>query len=338
MALPDTYVKATTRTTVAGIVLSIVPADPNFDINLYRTTDSGGVPNAGAEELVGTWPPFPASGDYIFDALPVTGTIYYYRIAHSRPNWTTGAKSPWSRPAVASALAVRPDSRLPIATVPDAGVSDESIGADGVIVYGPDGRQDLVFNGDAERGRAYWQSFSRSGNPTPGTSIANVPAMSFIIDDTAGRYAGTGSFKATAALASDGFRIIQTTRIGDVDAPSASPVLIKIVEGSEMWRVRMVAKSSVNGTTLDLIVSLWGDALNNTGTYGIAEFTLTTSWAAYDFIGGAGWTAATPPNKYASIEVVCTATDGRTVTWDLLRVERATQSADIVVPLTLTAA
>lgn len=335
MALPNTYPKITDKLTPTGIVLSIVPGDPNFNLALYRAPDAGGAPDTGNEVLVAQYPPAPLTGAFVVDYLPVDGQVFFYRFCHVRAGWTDGPKSPWTRAAKAAVLASSPTALLPIpGSFAPGAVSDESIGADGTIVFGPDGRDDLIFNGNAERGLSYWQS-AATADPLP-YPIPTQPAMAFGLE-TATPYKGTQSFKAVSAAASGGFRVVQTVRPSNGDVGSERPVIFK-VRSTDTFRCRIAAKASAATSNLSVNLLLYDQELHVQGGLPIGgndavngEY-VGTSWTLFDHDFGPGI-----PSQciWASIEIVGADADGRTLYWDDLTVVRKTESLDLVVPLTL---
>src|SRR5512146_1093865 len=145
MALPVDYPKVIDKTIAAGIVVTVVPGDPNFDLILQRAPQSAGVPGTPVD--IGRIPAAPRSGVFVLDPLPVDGTVYYYRARHVRTSWTDGPASPWSRPSKAAALASLPTSLVTLQPViGDGSVSPNMIGDDGIVTIGPNGRVQLIFN------------------------------------------------------------------------------------------------------------------------------------------------------------------------------------------------
>lgn len=75
-----------------GISLTLHPADPAYDLELQRTTDSGGAPNAGAWATIAAT--IPGASPRYFDTLPLTGAVYWYRcretgLGATASDWTT---------------------------------------------------------------------------------------------------------------------------------------------------------------------------------------------------------------------------------------------------------
>src|SRR5437016_9529170 len=98
-----TYVKRT------GIVLTVVPGNPIFDIEIQRAPDSAGSPNVGSAISITQIPaPIPESGAVYVNYLPITGAIYYYRARSRASGYSDGDWTAWTVGASAVVLDLAP--------------------------------------------------------------------------------------------------------------------------------------------------------------------------------------------------------------------------------------
>ena len=96
MALPAGYRKDTTALRRTGIVVGLLPLDPNFEVELQRAPESAGAPDLGNAVIIDRLPPIPLTGLTYVDPLPVDGANRYYRCRAVRTGWTDGDWTPWT--------------------------------------------------------------------------------------------------------------------------------------------------------------------------------------------------------------------------------------------------
>ena len=326
MALPSTFpIIPPTAPVMTGIIIGLAPTDPTFEMEIQRAPDSSGV--AGTPVTIARIRPFPpGSGAHYTDRLPVTGTLYYYRHRHVRTGWTAGAWGPYSRAGTAKFLDgsnLPPASPVPFNPIPpdaDGTVSDESVGTDGIIVLGPDGRDDLVFNGFCEEGLAYWQGAATQVSPL-GAPIPVLASVNLAVD-TATPFSGTKSLKFQAVTNGG---VVQTVRPTDANAESAKPLFIK-VSAADQHRVQIALKASSAATSVNVKATLFSDLVTQIGVAGMGTFVVGTSWAEFDISLSA--IGSIPKYMVLGLEAP-SHVDGRTIYFDKFRCTRLKSAADL---------
>ena len=328
MALPSNFpIIPPVAPVIAGIMIGLAPTDATFEMEIQRAPDSSGVPGTPVT-IAQVAPANPSQGTLYMDRLPVTGTLYYYRFRHVRTGWTAGSWGPYSRAATAQFMdgsnlpPAHPFPFAPGPDSPDGTVSDETIGADGIIVLGPDGRDDVSFNGDAEGGLAYWE-----GIDNPGALSLPIPVKASVNFglETATPFSGTASFKFTAVTTG---AVQQTVRPTNANAESSGPLLFRIKNG-DLFGVSAALKASSASTIVNVWFRLYEDqGILEESTQLIAQFQgVGTSWV--EFTSSQVASVISLGQKYGSIMVTTNSTDGRTVYFDQLRVTRLRSSADL---------
>ena len=327
MALPVEYPKIIDKTLPAGIVLSLVPGDPNFEIMLSRAPQSAGLPNTGAEVDIGRYPPVPASGAYVVDPLPVDGTVYYYRVRHVRAGWTDGPRSPWTRASKAAALAQSPTVLTPIpSTLADTVVTPPTLDPHVIV---PDG-VDIVRNGDIEQGFANWIGVTSTTINFP--PYLNDPTTN-LRKNTATPFAGAQSLTFTATNDATGRGIIAVDRGAD-ELSSANPLLVRVTPEDQLY-FRVSLKASV-GRIVTISLACWDkdltfiSSLIGSGISGTPN--VTTSWATYD---STVIVADAPGTFYVTPFLFCDGSANADIHVDNVHVWQQTLSRDLAVPLTL---
>lgn len=307
--------------TKTGIVVGIVPGDPSFEIELQRAPQSSGAP--GTPVTIARLAPFPATGSFYRDLLPIDGAVYYYRHRHVRTGWTAGAYSPWTRAATAQDMPIIVP--LPIPVLADGSVTPDMIGDDGIVTLGPNGREQLIFNGDVELGLSYWLGMPLlSFSPTNADDILSV-GQNFGLN-TASPWAGSKSLQIDEVGPGTPAMIIQVTR--PTDDTGQSRVMLFRVEDDFTFNAQLMAKMSGTGNPAAQITAFCYDKdkayLGNVQLQGSGG--LTSSWALYSGHD----VAITANTKYISLGVAVAASSGSaTVSLDGISVWRQSRSTDL---------
>lgn len=342
MALPGNFpIFPPVAPVQSGIIIGLAPTDATFKMEIQRAPDSSGVP--GTPVSIDEIPPSPlGSGVHYTDILPHTGALYYYRFRHIRTGWTAGSWGPYSRAATAKFLDGRdlppaaPVYSDPIPPNAPGTVSDETIGSDGIIILGPDGREEYTFNGDIERGLSYWVAGNSTSLPATTDSIlANDPVFGLSLE-MATQYQGIASLKVnTSGTASP--QISQVVR-GTNDTGEAQSLVAR-VEPSFLFRCIIAAKAATVAGSPSMMIR--AHCFDGNGTYLsdsslMPQTTITTSWVLYDSITASALPANT---KYISITITGVYPGAAaTYYFDNLHVWRLKTAADLggtIAPVTI---
>jgi hypothetical protein len=304
MALPSSYPKvATVAPFYMGIAIFIVPGDPTFEIELQRTTDSGGAPNVGAAVTIAQLPPPPKSGVRYRDTLPMDGAKRYYRFRHVRTGWTPGDWTGWTRSAIPgdiNNLPANPGISGPPGDPTIGGGSVDRTGLEGVTTttFGPNGRAQLVFNGDVELGLSYWIArSSASYSPALTDVIANDPAFGLQLN-TATPYAGAASLQVNTSGILNA-ELMQVRRASDDTGESQA--LVFRVEDDFSFYCQIAAKASVAASMAIRAICYDGSGNFLNFAFLMPQTSITTSWVLYTGVAATPLPAGT---KYLMLTIV----------------------------------
>lgn len=250
-----------------GIVLSLVPSDPQLYVEVQRAPDNGSnQPNVGAAVSVISGLTLPAGGGLFRDNLPLDDQRRFYRARQHGAgydpgpwtNWTAGFKPVPLKtdllftmmgglgvPAILAPLRSVADNAVTEPEIAPLAVGEEqlitqavqrrTLGAQTVSDLANLTSRNRFFNGDAEDLRSYWNSNpSGQGNTT------------LVVVNDADTISGTYSFKLTHSAAGNEY-FHQSTYAGVEATDPANWAFFRVKPGS---RVQVQYKYKVSGANV----------------------------------------------------------------------------------------
>lgn len=326
-------------TSRSGIVISIVPGDVTYDIEVQRTVETSpgsGVPDAGvAVSIVQLPAPILESGVTYTDALPVNGTVYFYRAREAGIHVDPGAWSGWTAgaapitldlaPAAEGLPAVYPvkrgramdDGLYPVlATSADGKSADRTVKVDGQgrTLVSLASTPELLPNGEFD----VWESASQPHAWTVDTgdssSCAKDATVVFSGDFSAKYSFGGGGSAGTYR----GFTTNDLTK-GAFCMPLRPGV---------SYRIKVAARASVIGAGESYRLTLTFDAGGTLTTQQVFAFGAATTWQVDTFTFVVP--TAAEPNSRLAVEFTRGNTTAHDFWVDSLRVVEDVPAADLV--------